>query len=49
MTALLMLLLLAVTAQHHDGPSSNLVTHSALHTIKRLIQVRRNSDNYSIA
>jgi hypothetical protein len=49
MKALLLLLLLAVTAQHHEGPSSNLVTQSALHTIRRLIQVRQNSDNYRIA
>ena len=49
MKALLVLLLLAVTAQQHEGPSSNLVTHSALHTIRRLIQVRQNSDNYRTA
>ena len=49
MTALFMFLLLAVTAQQHEGPSSNLVTQPALHTIKRLIQVRQNSDNYRIA
>lgn len=49
MKALLVLLLLAVTAQQHEGPSSNLVTQSALHTIRRLIQVRQNSDNYRIA
>jgi len=49
MKALLVLLLLAVTAQQHEVPSSNLVTHSALHTIRRLIQVRQNSDNYRIA
>ena len=49
MKALLVLLLLSVTAQQHEGPSSNLVTHSALHTIRRLIQVRQNSDNYRIA
>jgi hypothetical protein len=48
MTAVLVFLLLAATAQQHEGPSSNLVTHSAVHTIKRLIQVRQNSENYRI-